>query len=133
MSETAEKTTDQISSDYTVKHIDHNSDPNLVKAYDHFVASASGAYMAANFVCPGFADMSDHEKVQMMVNGTLAGIIAIAMSKMNPESRDKAIQFIKEAADPAGANAKNLLKQYELQLSQQVREREGCKPGEKLN
>lgn len=130
MSETTEKTEEPA---FELKHVDKHTDPNFVTAYDHFVAAAAQALLVANFTCPGFSEMSEHEKMQVLVNGTLAGMISIMMSKLKEECADKATQYVRECVEPASINAKNIIADWKRQVSKMVRESEGVKPEAKLN
>ena len=131
MSDTIEKTEDDLT--FQTKFIDKDSDPKFVAAYDHFIASASQAFLVANFTCPGFSEMTESEKLQTLVNGTLAGIISLMMSKLRDEYADTATDYVRECVGPASINAKNLIEDWKRKMAQMVRESDGMKPEAKLN
>jgi len=125
--------TNENPEEFKIQAIDADKPTPFVISFDHFVAGVSQAFLMANIVCPGFSDMSEHEKVQALVNGTLAGLISIVMSKMKEGNENKASEYVSNCIAPASVNAKNLLDEWKRQISQQVRNHDGCKSDIKLN
>jgi hypothetical protein len=114
--------------------VDASKGGPFVEAYDMFTSAASQAWMILELTNPGFSQLSDHQKVGAMVNGTIAGVIAMVMSRLKPEYAGKAAEYVKNCVEPASFNAEDLVKRFHASVAEMARQQDGCtQPADKLN